>query len=128
MSLARPNYSTYICFSKGGFFFSQAVIPKLLKSAAQELKHPPTLLFTGATASLKGSAQMSSFAVGKFATRALAQSLSREFGPQGVHVGHIIIDGVIDLPGSKDYLKDAGPEAKINPDAVSAKSRLWFSV
>lgn len=67
---------------------------------------------------------MSSFAVGKFATRALAQSLAREFGPQGVHVGHVIIDGVIDLPGSKEYLKDAGPEAKIDPDAIA--DTYWY--
>lgn len=83
------------------------------------MTHPPTLIFTGATASLKGSAMFSSFAVGKFATRAMAQSLAREFGPQGVHVSHAIIDGVIDLPTSANYLADAGPEAKIAPDTVS---------
>lgn len=105
--------------SQGGFFFSQAALPRLLKGTKQDLQYPPTLLFTGATASLKGSAQFSSFAVGKFATRAMAQSLAREFGPQGVHVGHIIIDGVIDLPTSKEYLKDAGPDAKIDPNTVS---------
>jgi NAD(P)-dependent dehydrogenase (short-subunit alcohol dehydrogenase family) len=55
--------------------------------------HPPTLIFTGATASIKGSAQCASFATGKFAMRALAQSLAREFGPKGIHVSHAIIDG-----------------------------------
>lgn len=52
-----------------------------------------TLIFTGATASLKGSAQFAAFAPAKFATRALSQSLAREFGPQGVHVAHVIVDG-----------------------------------
>lgn len=94
------------------------MLPELLKGAAQKPEYPSTLLFTGATASLKGSAQMSSFAVGKFATRALAQSLAREFGPQGIHIGHVVIDGVIDLPTSREYLQDAGPEAKINPASV----------
>ena len=61
----------------------------------------------------------SSFAVGKFATRAMVQSLAREFGPKGVHVGHVIIDGIIDIEATKDYMADAGPEAKINPASVS---------
>lgn len=56
----------------------------------------------------------------------MAQSLAREFGPQGVHVGHVIIDGVIDLETSKEYLKDAGPDAKIDPTTVSSNIRLRF--
>ena len=67
---------------------------------------------------------MSSFSTGKYALRALAQSLGKEFGPQGVHVGHAVIDGVIDIPRTKEYMKDAGPDAKIAPDAVS--SLFWF--
>lgn len=62
---------------------------------------------------------MSSFASGKFALRALSQSLAREFGPKGVHVSHAIIDGVIDMPRTKEWLKDAGPDAKISVDGVS---------
>ena len=55
-----------------------------------------TILFTGATASLRGSAGFSAFAGAKHALRALAQSLAREMGPQGVHVAHVVIDGAID--------------------------------
>lgn len=62
---------------------------------------------------------MSSFASGKFALRALSQSLAREFGPKGVHVSHAIIDGVIDIPRTKEWLKDVGPDAKISADGVS---------
>ena len=51
--------------------------------------------------------------------RALAQSLAREFGPKGVHVSHAIIDGVIDIPATKDWTFDA-PDAKISADAVSS--------
>lgn len=57
-----------------------------------------TVLFTGATASLRGSAKFGGFAASKFALRALAQSMAREFGPQGVHVAHVIIDGEINTP------------------------------
>jgi len=57
-----------------------------------------TILFTGATASLRGSAKFGAFAASKFALRALAQSMARELGPQGIHVAHIIIDGQINTP------------------------------
>jgi len=57
-----------------------------------------TILFTGATASLRGKQGMAGFAGAKHALRALAQSMARELGPQGVHVGHVIIDGPIDMP------------------------------
>ena len=63
--------------------------------------------------------RVSSFNTGKYAVRALSSSLAKEFGPQGVHVGHAIIDGVIDIPRTKEWLKDAGPDAKISPDGVS---------
>ena len=66
---------------------------------------------------MKGSALCSSFASGKFAMRALCQSLAREFGPKGVHVTHAIIDGVIDIERTKEW-KLEGPDAKIKPDAV----------
>lgn len=62
---------------------------------------------------------MASFATGKWALRALSQSLAREFGPQGIHVSHAIIDGVIDIPRTKEWLKDLGPEAKLSADGVS---------
>ena len=57
------------------------------------------IFFTGASASVKGYAKSSPFAMGKFALRGLAQSLARELGPQGVHVAHFVIDGAIRLPG-----------------------------
>ncbi|KAF2761917.1 NAD(P)-binding protein [Pseudovirgaria hyperparasitica] len=104
--------------AKGAFLFSQATLPLLQKGKASS-QHPPSLIFTGATASVKGSAQMSSFATGKFALRALTQSLAREFGPQGIHVSHAIIDGVIDIPRTKEWMKDAGPEAKISADGIA---------
>jgi NAD(P)-dependent dehydrogenase (short-subunit alcohol dehydrogenase family) len=55
-----------------------------------------TILFTGATASVRGGSGFAAFAGGKHALRALAQSMARELGPQGIHVAHIVIDGAID--------------------------------
>jgi NAD(P)-dependent dehydrogenase (short-subunit alcohol dehydrogenase family) len=111
--------------AKGGFLFSQATLPFLLKGVEQKSQHPPSLIFTGATASVKSNAQMSSFATGKWALRALSQSLAREFGPKGVHVSHAIIDGVIDIPRTKEWLKDMPPEAKLSPDGI-ANDYWWL--
>ncbi|KAI9732115.1 MAG: hypothetical protein M1834_004211 [Cirrosporium novae-zelandiae] len=102
---------------KGAFLFSQAVLPLLLSTVDAKPEHPPTLIFTGATASVKSSATSATFASGKFALRALSQSLAREFGPQGIHVSHAIIDGVIDLERTKNWVLSDKPDAKISPDA-----------
>ncbi|KAI9226044.1 MAG: short-chain dehydrogenase/reductase SDR [Piptocephalis tieghemiana] len=65
-----------------------------------------TLLFTGATASIRGSVNMAALAVPKFGVRALAQSIAREFGPKGIHASHILVDGVIDTERVRSYFAD----------------------
>lgn len=65
-----------------------------------------TILFTGATASLRGSSGFAAFASAKHALRALAQSMARELGPQGIHVAHTIIDGAIDT----EFIRSRFPE------------------
>lgn len=100
--------------------YSQAALPLLLKHAEDKSsKHPPTLIFTGATASVKSNARSAGFATSKFALRALSFSIAREYAPQGVHVAHAIIDGVIDIPKTKEWLKDQPPEAKIGADDIA---------
>ncbi|KAL9107401.1 MAG: hypothetical protein Q9227_007685 [Pyrenula ochraceoflavens] len=106
---------------RGAFNFSQAALSLLV--AANNPTHPPTLLFTGATASIKGSANFASFASAKFSLRAMAQSVAREFGPKGVHVAHVIVDGVIDIPRTAGYQFNA-PDAKLNPDSVSSAPNI----
>lgn len=66
-----------------------------------------TILFTGATASVRGSAGFAAFSGAKHALRALAQSMARELGPQGIHVAHVVIDGAIDTA----FIRDSFPEA-----------------
>lgn len=106
--------------SRGALIFSQNSLPLLLKHADDKsAKYPPTLIFTGATASIKANAQMSSFASAKFGLRALSTSIAKEFAPKGVHVAHAVIDGVIDIPRTKDWLKDQPPEAKIGADDIA---------
>jgi len=91
---------------------------------ATDGQYPPTLIYTGATASVKSNSLMSSFSTGKYALRALSQSIGKEFGPKGIHVAHAIIDGVIDIERTKEWLKDAGPDAKINAASVSRTTRV----
>ena len=88
-----------------------------------------TLLFTGATASLWGAAGFSAFAGGKAALRALVQSMAREFGPQGLHVAHVIIDGLIDTAFAREHfaqrVAEAGPEGILNPGHI-AEAYWWL--
>lgn len=65
-----------------------------------------TILFTGATASLRGADGYAAFAGGKHALRALAQSMARELGPKGIHVGHVVIDGPIDTDATRERFPD----------------------
>ena len=81
-----------------------------------------TMLFTGATASIRGGRGFSAFAGGKHAVRALAQSMARELGPQNIHVAHVIVDGAIDTEWIKANFPDrynAGPDAILNPDDIA---------
>ena len=76
----------------GAFLSSKLVLPSMFRRGRG------TIIFTGATASIRGGAEFSGFAVGKFGLRALSQSMAREFGPKGIHIAHVIIDGQIASP------------------------------
>ncbi len=97
----------------GAFLGVQQVLPDML--AQQQ----GTIIFTGATASLRGSKGFAGMAVGKFGLRALAQSLAREFSPQGIHVAHVIIDGMIDTQRVRSMFPDANPSTFLSPDAIA---------
>ncbi|KAJ6786506.1 hypothetical protein PWT90_08655 [Aphanocladium album] len=109
----------------GLFYFAQKTLPQLLASVDASPKHPPTLIVTGATAALRGSAKFATFAAGKFAQRGITQSLAREFGPKGVHVAYTIIDGSIDTPWGKERVANNGvADGKIHPDAIAES--YWY--
>ncbi|KAI0123444.1 short chain dehydrogenase [Xylariales sp. AK1849] len=104
---------------RGFFNFAQKTIP-LLEDSVATSKYPPSLIVTGATASVKGSARFAAFAAGNWAKRALTQSLAREYGPKGVHVAHAVIDGVIDIPRTAHYNVNGGVEdSKISADSIA---------
>ena len=107
------------CF--GGFVVAQEVVRLMLDQ--QGAGHRQTLLFTGASASLRGKAGFAAFAAGKGGLRMLAQSVAREFGPQGIHVAHILIDGVVE--GDKvrsrfpEYIDKLGEDGALQPAAIA---------
>eukprot|EP01111_Echinosteliopsis_oligospora_P012799 TRINITY_DN4431_c0_g1_i1.p1 TRINITY_DN4431_c0_g1~~TRINITY_DN4431_c0_g1_i1.p1 ORF type:complete len:247 (+),score=89.00 TRINITY_DN4431_c0_g1_i1:66-806(+) len=101
----------------GGLLTAQQVIPGMIK------KQAGTIIFTGATASVRGMAGTASIATGKFALRALSQSMAREFSQQGIHVAHVIIDGPVDLPSTRKYLPDKPSEFFLNP--VEIANQYW---
>jgi NAD(P)-dependent dehydrogenase (short-subunit alcohol dehydrogenase family) len=95
----------------GGFLVAQQAVKRMLPK-----KHG-CIVFTGASASVKGYAQSAPFAMGKFALRGLAQSMARELHPQGIHVAHVIIDG-----GIKSERRPAQPgktASLLEPDAIA---------
>jgi NAD(P)-dependent dehydrogenase (short-subunit alcohol dehydrogenase family) len=75
------------------------------------------ILFTGASAGIKGFAESAPFAMGKFALRGLSQSLARELGPKGIHVAHIVIDGAIRGPHNADLVHSS--DSVLDPDAIA---------
>ena len=102
----------------GGFNVGQAAARGMVQAGGG------TLLFTGATAALRGGKGFVNLAVGKFGLRALAQSMARELGPQGVHVAHLIIDGQIsaDRPGYSE--SERGEDHVLKPEAIAETA--WF--
>jgi NAD(P)-dependent dehydrogenase (short-subunit alcohol dehydrogenase family) len=101
----------------GGFLLAQAVLPKMLERSAG------TLIFTGATGSVRGSARFSPFAAAKGALRNMAQSVAREFGSKGIHVAHVIVDGVIHGDRASALIPDLqnrfGPDGMLEPDHIA---------
>lgn len=99
------------CF--GGFLVGRAAARAMLDEGTAETG-AGTILFTGATASLRGSARFVNLAVGKFGLRAVAQSMARELGPRGIHVAHIVIDGQIGPAGGSGDRDD-----RLHPEAIA---------
>ncbi|MBL8482207.1 MAG: SDR family NAD(P)-dependent oxidoreductase [Rhodocyclaceae bacterium] len=99
----------------GGFLVGRAAARAMLAKA----RPSGTLLFTGATASLRGSAQFHNLAVGKFGLRALAQSMARELQPRGLHVAHVVIDGRIRPTEVVEHARAPGDDAMLDADAIA---------
>eukprot|EP00026_Physarum_polycephalum_P016064 Phypoly_transcript_16896.p1 GENE.Phypoly_transcript_16896~~Phypoly_transcript_16896.p1 ORF type:complete len:234 (+),score=38.37 Phypoly_transcript_16896:92-793(+) len=117
---AQDYINNFNVSSLGAFLAAQQVLPNMVKNKKG------TLLFTGATASVRGSAYFAAFASGKFSLRALSQSLAREFGPQGIHIAHVIVDGGVDTSYThKETLMSPDGLANIYWDLHSQHPTTW---
>ena len=99
------------CF--GGFLIGQEAAKRMLKAGSG------TLLFTGASASVKGYANSPAFAMGKMGLTGLVQSMARELQPRNIHVAQVVIDGGIANPERPERLTARGPDGCLDPDAIA---------
>jgi NAD(P)-dependent dehydrogenase (short-subunit alcohol dehydrogenase family) len=119
---ARKYFKIWEMASLSGFLNAREVAKRMVTRGRG------TMLFTGATASLRGSANFASFAGAKHALRALAQSMARELGPKNIHVAHVVVDGAIDT----DFIRTNFPERYalkdqdgiLNPDHIA--ENYWY--
>jgi NAD(P)-dependent dehydrogenase (short-subunit alcohol dehydrogenase family) len=104
-----------------GFLTAKASLPELEQNGG-------SLLFTGASASMRGRPNFAHFGAAKAALRNLAQALAKDYGPKGVHVGHVVVDGVINgemvRTHFKEYLDHLGEDGAMEPDAIA--DAFWF--
>ncbi len=114
---ARKYFKVWEMACFGGFLNGREAARRMVK------RGKGTIIFTGATASLRGSANFAAFAGAKHALRALAQSMARELGPKGIHVAHVVVDGAIDT----EFIRSNFPERYamkehdgiLNPDHIA---------
>jgi NAD(P)-dependent dehydrogenase (short-subunit alcohol dehydrogenase family) len=106
-------HKTIMITCYGGFLVGQAAAKRMLKSGGG------TILFTGASASVKGYANSAAFAMGKMGLSGLAQSMARELQPQNIHVAQVVIDGGIYDAARPDRLTARGPDGGLDPDAIA---------
>lgn len=98
----------------GAFYAAQQAARRMLPAGHG------AILFTGASAGVKGYPRSASFAMGKFALRGLAQSMARELHPEGIHVGHFVIDGGIRNPARPERIDaPSRPDSMLDPDAIA---------
>ncbi|MEM9145898.1 MAG: SDR family NAD(P)-dependent oxidoreductase [Pseudomonadota bacterium] len=98
----------------GAFYAAQQAAQRMVEAGHG------AILFTGASAGVKGYPQSAPFAMGKFALRGLAQSMARELHPKGVHIGHFVIDGGIRNPARPERIDPADrPDSMLDPDAIA---------
>jgi NAD(P)-dependent dehydrogenase (short-subunit alcohol dehydrogenase family) len=98
---------------RGAFVCSQEAVDDMLETGGG------TVIFTGATSAVRSRGGAIGFTAAKFAARGMAMDVAQEYGPEGVHVAHVVIDGQIDTPGARDRAPDRDPETFLDPDEMA---------
>jgi NAD(P)-dependent dehydrogenase (short-subunit alcohol dehydrogenase family) len=104
----------------GGLLCSKQVIPAMVERGRG------SIIFIGATASRRGGVNTAAFAPAKAAQRSLAESMARKLWPKGIHVGLVVIDGIVDLPGARNHMPDKPAEGFVSPAAL-AETVHWLT-
>ena len=99
--------------ARGGFVCSREAVGDMLETGGG------TVLFTGATSAVRSRGGTIGFTAAKFAARGMAMDIAQEFGPEGVHVAHVVIDGQIDTPSARDRSPDRADETFLDPDEMA---------
>jgi NAD(P)-dependent dehydrogenase (short-subunit alcohol dehydrogenase family) len=99
--------------ARGAFVCSQEAVSDMVERGGG------TVLFTGATSAVRSLGGTIGFTAAKFAARGMAMDIAQEFGPEGVHVAHVVIDGQIDGPDARERAPDRGPETFLDPDEMA---------
>lgn len=112
-------------------FLSATVVSRVVLERMKR-RNRGTLIFSGATASVRGGARSAAFSAGKFALRGFAQSLAREFGPQGIHVAHVVIDGMVEgsraqkqFHAAKEQCIEAAAISRLYLDLIDQPKSMW---
>ncbi len=120
---ARAFEEMWQASSYGGFLVGREAARRMIP------QKEGTIVFTGATAAVKANANFAAFAAGKHGLRAVAQSMAKELGPGGIHVAHLVIDGIIDVPRVHENMPDMaaakGEDGLIDPKSIAA-TMLWL--
>ena len=98
---------------RGAFVCSQEAVDDMLETGGG------TIIFTGATSAVRSRGGAIGFTAAKFAARGMAMDMAQEFGPEGVHVAHVVIDGQIDEPGAREMAPDRADETFLDPDGMA---------
>ncbi|WP_444815028.1 SDR family oxidoreductase [Variovorax brevis] len=120
---ARKYFKVWEMACLSGFLNAREVAKRMVARPMPESGHRGTIIFTGATASLRGGANFGAFSGAKMALRALAQSMARELGPQGIHVAHVVVDGAIDTEFIRSNFPDRyalkSQDGILNPEHIA---------
>jgi len=104
---------TWAVGGRGAFVCSQEAVEDMLDTGGG------TVIFTGATSAVRSRGGAIGFTAAKFAARGMAMDIAQEFGPEGVHAAHVVIDGQIDTPGAREAAPDRDDETLLDPDRMA---------
>lgn len=106
---------------RGALYCAQEAVGDMLDGGAADTDTGGTVIFTGATTSVRGRGGAIGFSAAKFAARGMAESMARELGPEGIHVAHVVLDGQVRPPDGSDRRADRDEASSLDPDEIAGE-------